>query len=127
VNPEVLESSDSLRSSRPLRYAQSVQFPEPLELEKGGCLPGVTVAYETYGQLNTARDNAILICHALSGDSHVARHDDADDLGWWDIMVGPGRPIDTSRFFVICPNVLGSCMGTTGPGSLAPDGQPWLE
>jgi homoserine O-acetyltransferase len=95
-------------------------------LEKGGCLPGVTVAYETYGQLNTARDNAILICHALSGDSHVARHDDADDLGWWDIMVGPGKAIDTDRFYIICPNLLGGCRGTTGPGSLNPaNGKPY--
>ena len=73
----------------------------------GGRLAEVTVAYETYGQLNPARGNAILVCHAISGDSHVARHDEQDDPGWWDIMVGPGTPVDTGRFFVICPNLLG--------------------
>ena len=86
----------------------------------------MTVAYETYGQLNAARDNAILVCHAISGDSHVARHDEEDDPGWWDIMVGPGKPIDTDRFFVICPNLLGGCRGTTGPGSVNPaTGKPY--
>ena len=82
--------------------------------------------YETYGQLNPPGDNAILICHAISGDSHVAQHDAADDPGWWDILVGPGKPVDTNRFFVICPNLLGGCRGTTGPGSLNPaTGKPY--
>ena len=102
-----LESSDSARHARPLRYAQSVTFDEPLDLELGGRLAGVTVAYETYGQLNATRANAILVCHAISGDSHVARHNEQDDPGWWDIMVGPGEPIDTNRFFIVCPNLLG--------------------
>ena len=71
-------------------------------------------------------DNAVLICHAISGDSHVARHNDEDDPGWWDIVVGPGKPIDTDRFFVICPNLLGGCRGTTGPGSVNPaTGKPY--
>jgi homoserine O-acetyltransferase len=97
-----------------------------LDLELGGGLPDVTVAYESYGQLNAARDNAILICHAISGDSHVARHDEQDDPGWWDILIGPGKPVDTDRFFVICPNLLGGCRGTTGPGSLNPvTGKPY--
>ena len=78
------------------------------------------VVYETYGRLNAAGDNAVLICHALSGDSHVARHDDADAPGWWDIAVGPGKAIDTDRYFVICPNILGGCRGTTGPNSVNP-------
>ena len=121
-----LESSDSARHARPLRYAQSVTFNEPLDLELGGRLAGVTVAYETYGQLNAARANAILVCHAISGDSHVARHSEQDDPGWWDIIVGPGKPIDTNRFFVICPNLLGGCRGTTGPGSTNPaTGKPY--
>ena len=72
------------------------------------------------------RDNAVLICHALSGDSHVARHDDADDPGWWDIVVGPGKCIDTDRYFVVCPNILGGCRGTTGPNSVNPEtGRPY--
>jgi homoserine O-acetyltransferase len=78
------------------------------------------VAYETYGRLNDAKDNVVLICHAISGDSHVARHNEDDDPGWWDIAVGPGKSIDTDRFFVICPNLLGGCRGSTGPGSPNP-------
>jgi homoserine O-acetyltransferase len=98
----------------------------PLPLDGGQSLAGVQIAYETYGQLNAAGDNAILICHATTGDQYVAsRHPITGKPGWWDKMVGPGKPIDTDRFFVICPNVLGSCMGTTGPGSLAADGQPY--
>ncbi|HVT89253.1 MAG TPA: homoserine O-acetyltransferase [Tepidisphaeraceae bacterium] len=115
-----LTSSDSHRSASALRYARSATFDEPLELELGARLPSVTVAYETYGELSPARDNAVLICHALSGDSHVARHTGHDDPGWWEAMVGPGKAIDTGRCFVICPNVLGGCRGTTGPGSINP-------
>lgn len=99
----------------------------PLDLERGGALPDVTVAYETWGTLNAARDNAVLVEHALTGDSHVegpagAGHPTA---GWWDGLIGPGRPLDTDRFFVVASNVLGGCQGTTGPSSEAPDGQPW--
>jgi homoserine O-acetyltransferase len=126
VDSSVFRSSDTVRSGKPLRHVQSLQLPGPLDLEKGGKLLKVTVAYETYGRLNAARDNAVLICHAISGDSHVARHDEADDLGWWDITVGPGKAIDTDRFFVICPNLLGGCRGTTGPGSENPQtGKPY--
>ena len=85
------ESSDSVRSAKPLRYAQSVKLDQPLQLELGGHLAGVTVAYETYGELNAARDNAVLVCHAISGDSHVAQHDEQDDPGWWDIVGRPGQ------------------------------------
>ena len=89
-------------------------------------LPRVTVAYETYGRLAPNRDNAVLICHALSGDSHVARHDSADDPGWWDLVVGPGKAIDTDQYLVICPNILGGCRGTTGPNSTNPEtGRPY--
>ncbi len=120
------ESSDALRTAKPLRHVQQVTFGQPVQLEKGEILPRVTVAYETYGRLNAARDNAVLICHALSGDSHVARHDPADDAGWWDLIVGPGKPIDTERFFVVCPNVLGGCRGTCGPSDINPaTGRPY--
>lgn len=126
MGDELFESSDSVRSPRPLRYAQQVTFAEPLSLELGGQLPSVTVTYETYGQLNDRRDNAVLVCHAISGDSHVARHDPSDDPGWWDILVGPGQSIDTDRYFVICSNILGGCRGTTGPNSTDPHtGRPY--
>lgn len=88
-----------------------------LECEEGGHLPAVTVAYETWGRLNAARDNAVLICHALSGDSHA--------IGWWERLIGPGKAIDPDRHFVIGTNSLGGCQGTTGPSSQAPDGKPW--
>lgn len=121
-----LGSSDSQRHARPLKYAEQVTFDEPLELEHGGVLSDVKVAYETYGRLNPNRDNAVLVCHALSGDSHVARHNEDDDPGWWDIVVGPGKAIDTDRYFVICPNLLGGCRGTTGPNSIDPEtGEPY--
>jgi homoserine O-acetyltransferase len=120
------ESSDSIRHAKPLMHSRSVTFERPLALEAGGLLPNVTVAFETYGQLNAARDNAVLICHALTGDSHVAKHDENDDPGWWDIFVGPGKPLDTDRYFVICPNILGGCRGTTGPCSVNPEtGEPY--
>jgi homoserine O-acetyltransferase len=114
------ESSDTGRSGAPLKYLQSVTFDDSVELDRGGTLGDVTVAYETYGQLNDARDNAVWICHALSGDSHVAAHDEADDPGWWDIAVGPGKSIDTDKYFVVCPNIIGGCRGTTGPNSINP-------
>ena len=126
VSENLFESSDTARHSKPLRYVRSAKLDQPLQLELGGHLAGVMVAYETYGELNAARDNAILLCHAISGDSHVARHDEQDDPGWWDIAVGPGKAIDTNRYFVICPNLLGGCRGTTGPGSLNPaTGKPY--
>ena len=126
TSSDLYESSDSVRSGRPLRHAQFVTFDEPLLLAAGDVIPRVTVCYETYGKLNPLRDNAVLICHALTGDSHVARRDDDDDPGWWDILIGPGKPVDTDRFFVICPNVLGGCRGTTGPNSTNPQtGRPW--
>jgi homoserine O-acetyltransferase len=126
MTEESFTSSDSGRSARPLRHARFVTFSETLELQLGGRLEEVTVCYETYGRLNHRADNAVLVCHALSGDSHVARHDETDDLGWWDIMVGPGKPVDTDRYFVVCPNVLGGCRGTTGPNSTNPaTGEPY--
>jgi homoserine O-acetyltransferase/O-succinyltransferase len=90
-------------------------------------LPNVRVAYETFGTPNADRSNAVLVAHALTGDSHVAGPAGPGHLtaGWWDGLVGPGEPLDTDRWFVVCPNVLGGCQGTTGPASTAPDGRPW--
>ena len=120
MTTESFQSTDTVRSARPLKHAQYIRFEDALQLELGGEIQEITVAYETYGQLNAAKDNAILICHALSGDSHVARHDPEDDPGWWDIAVGSGKAIDTDRYFVICSNALGGCRGTTGPNSFNP-------
>ena len=105
---------------------RSIVLPQPLLLDSGQSLAPVTVAYETYGALAPDRANAVLVCHATSGDQFVARtHPVTGKPGWWDRMVGPGRPIDTERFHVICANVIGGCMGSTGPSSLAPDGKPY--
>ena len=94
---------------------------EPLRIDAGVSLAPFQIAYQTYGTLNADRSNAILICHALTGDQHVANvHPVTGKPGWWESMVGPGRPIDTGRYFVICPNVVGACMGTTGPASIDP-------
>jgi len=110
------------------RTVQLFEPPASLTLAGGGRLDAVTVAYETYGTLSPERDNAIFICHALTGDAHAAgRHGgEADSLGWWDDFVGPGRGLDTDRYFVICANVLGGCQGTTGPGDVSPGSAgPW--
>jgi homoserine O-acetyltransferase len=94
---------------------------KPLVLDAGVPLAPFTIAYQTYGTLNAAKSNAVLICHALTGDQHVANeHPVTGKPGWWETMVGPGRPIDTTRFFVICSNVIGGCMGSTGPSSVNP-------
>jgi homoserine O-acetyltransferase len=99
----------------------------PLAMDCGIDFAPFSIAYQTYGVLNAERSNAILVCHALTGDQHVANiHPVTGKAGWWETMVGPGRPIDTDRFFVICSNVLGGCMGTTGPASLNPaNGEPY--
>lgn len=107
------------------RFFTFAEPPNGLVLESSRCFGPVTLAYETYGCLSPGRDNAILILHALTGDSHVAGvySDDDPKPGWWDIMVGPGKPIDTDKFFVICANVIGGCMGSTGPSSINPETQ----
>lgn len=107
---------------------QYAHFDFPLRLRSGRILDRFTLAYETYGNLNADRSNAILICHALSGDSHVAGYhtEDPDEKpGWWDDAVGPGKMFDTNRYYVICANVIGGCQGSTGPSSLAYDGRPY--
>ncbi len=102
--------------------------PDKLRLRCGESLGPIDVAYETYGELSDGGDNAVLICHALTGDAHVAGKHSHDDHkpGWWDIMVGPGKAIDTDRYFVICSNFIGGCKGSTGPSSINPDtGKPY--
>jgi len=119
------EHSVGLVETRTIRL---IEEDRPLRLESGKTLGPIDVAYETYGQLNEARDNAILICHALSGNAHAAGYHSSDDTkpGWWDGMVGPGKGIDTDRYFVICSNFLGGCAGTTGPSSVNPKtGKPY--
>ncbi len=98
-----------------------------LALISGETLPAAVLAYETWGQLNDRADNAILVEHALTGDSHVCGHAGAGHptAGWWDDLVGPGKMVDTNRWFVLCANAIGGCRGSTGPMSAAPDGQPW--
>ncbi|MCL9761443.1 homoserine O-acetyltransferase [Frankia sp. AiPa1] len=100
---------------------------EPLRPERGGVVPRVQVAYETWGRLDATAGNAVLVLHALTGDSHAAGPSGPGhpSAGWWDGLIGPGRALDTERLFVVAPNVLGGCQGSTGPASLAPDGQPW--
>jgi homoserine O-acetyltransferase len=95
---------------------------EPFQFESGGTIPELTLRYETYGRLNAAKDNAILICHALSGNHHCAGVHSMDERkpGWWNFVIGPGKPIDTSRYFVICSNALGGCSGSSGPYSINP-------
>jgi homoserine O-acetyltransferase len=95
---------------------------EPFVFDSGQTLPGFTLRYETYGRLNAARDNTVLICHALSGDHHCAGINTLADRkpGWWNNLVGPGKAVDTNKFFVICSNVLGGCQGSTGPSSINP-------
>src|SRR5438309_5410362 len=123
-----------------------VDLPEPLRLDCGRRLEHVRIAYEAYGRLAPARDNVILVCHALSGDAHAAGYSDdpeapsavdgfgADErgiaprggLGWWDGMIGPGKAFDTDRYFVVCTNLIGSCRGSTGPSSIDPaTGKPY--
>jgi len=106
---------------------RSVRLLGPLPLDSGASLAPVEYAYETYGQLNADRSNAILVCHALTGDQYIAStHPLTGKPGWWERMVGPGKPIDTDRHFIICANVLGSCLGSSGPATVNPaTEQPW--
>jgi homoserine O-acetyltransferase len=135
-NPELPSSPTAATAADQVRFGEVVnpsspvvRFPqtEPLKLESGQLVAPLTVAYQTYGTLNSDKSNAILICHALTGDQHVAnRHPVTGKPGWWETLVGPGKPVDTDRFFVICPNILGGCMGSTGPASPNPGtGKPY--
>ena len=107
---------------------QRAHFDQPLALRSGGVVPAYDLVYETYGSLNAAKSNAVLVCHALSGSHHVAGTyaDDPNNLGWWDNLVGPGRPLDTDKFFVVGVNNLGGCHGSTGPKTVnRQTGRPW--
>ena len=129
--------SDPALAAQPLTHHRQADEPtspvarfgedRPLVLDAGVTLAPWQIAYQTYGTLNAAKSNAVLICHALTGDQHVANeHPVTGKPGWWELVVGPGRPIDTDRFFVVCANVLGGCMGTTGPASTNPaTGKAW--
>ena len=108
--------------------AQTAHFDSPLRLRSGAELPAFDIAYETYGELNAARSNAVLVCHALNASHHVAGfyEHDPGNVGWWDNLVGPGKPLDPRRFFVVGSNYLGSCFGSSGPASIHPaTGKPW--
>jgi len=139
-------TSNSTAGSVGTVETQFLDLPKPLALDCGRALYPVRIAYETYGRLSPARDNVILVCHALSGDAHAAgvasrpeaastrdgfRADERDagrsqGLGWWDGMIGPGKAFDTDRFFVVSTNLLGGCRGTTGPASVDPaSGRPY--
>jgi homoserine O-acetyltransferase len=130
AHPSALPVTGAWRPGDPAGQRRFVSFPaeRPFALEGGGLLRGVTVAYETWGSLAEDASNAVLVCHALTGDSHAAGglgtgHPTA---GWWNGIIGPGRVLDTDRWFVVCVNVLGGCQGSTGPASPHPDdGRPW--
>jgi homoserine O-acetyltransferase len=121
--PGAPRDADHPRDSLVVRFGPD----KPLKLDAGVELSPFQIAYKTYGQLNAARTNAVLICHALTGDQHVAsKHPVTGKSGWWETLVGPGRPIDTERYFVICPNVVGGCMGSSGPSLTDPKtGKPY--
>lgn len=107
---------------------QDMAFDQPLPLKSGAVMPSYSIRYETYGTLNADRSNAVLVCHALNASHHVAGWyaDEPKNVGWWDNLIGPGKPVDTERFFVICANNLGGCHGSTGPASVNPaTGRPW--
>jgi homoserine O-acetyltransferase len=132
IHPSALPASGAWQPGDPVGRRQFLSLPagRPFALEGGGLLQGVTVAYETWGTLTADAGNAVLVCHALTGDSHAAGGLDPGHAtpGWWDGFVGPGRALDTDRWFVVCVNVLGGCQGTTGPASPHPDdGRPWAS
>ena len=100
----------------------AVTLSEEIQLESGKSIDNVTIAYETYGKLNKEKNNAILVCHALTGDAHAAGWHEGDSKpGWWEIIIGPGKALDSEKYFIICSNVLGGCKGTTGPASINPE------
>jgi len=123
-----MDQNDDTRQSVGIVTPQTAKFTEPITLKCGAVIDDYELVYETYGTLNRDRSNAVLVCHALNASHHVAGvyAGDAENVGWWDNMIGPGKPVDTDRFFVIGVNNLGGCHGSTGPKSLNPaTGKPW--
>jgi len=119
----VVPATPASEADRPSSLVLRFGADRPLVLDGGASLGPWQIAHQTYGTLNADKSNAVLVCHALTGDQHVANvHPVTGKPGWWESMIGPGKPVDTDRFFVICSNVLGGCMGTTGPASTRPDG-----
>jgi len=118
-----MSQENSVANSVGVVLPQRARFDEPMTLKSGAVLPGFELVFETYGTLNAARTNAVLVCHALSGGHHVAGiyADNPKNLGWWDNLVGPGKPLDTNKFFVVGVNNLGGCYGSTGPISINPE------
>ena len=136
ANPTPLNCADMTKISRPTakkaQQSQEATNPhspvvdfgagKPLHLDSGVSLSPFRIAYQSYGELNADKSNAILVCHALTGDQHVANvHPVTGKPGWWELLIGPGKPIDTDRYFVLCSNVLGGCLGSTGPASINPE------
>ena len=126
-SPAIHADQRSQEADHPSSKVASFGADQPLPLDCGIDLAPFQIAYQTYGELNAERSNAILICHALTLDQHVANvHPVTGKPGWWETTVGPGRPLDTDNYFIICPNVIGGCMGSTGPASTNPaTGKPW--
>src|SRR5919107_2691526 len=126
-SPAIHADERSHEADHPSSQVALFGIDQPLPLDCGIDLKPFQIAYQTYGELNAAKSNAILVCHALTGDQHVANiHPVTGKQGWWETMIGPGKPIDTERFFVICANVVGGCMGSTGPASTNPEtSRPW--
>jgi homoserine O-acetyltransferase len=120
-------SATAMSEDQRFGLARRIRLASPLPLDGGGTLSPVEIGYETYGTLNADRSNAIMITHALTGDQHVASvHPITGKAGWWTRMVGPGMPIDPARHFIVCANVIGSCMGSSGPATIDPaSGAPW--
>ena len=127
ISQAIHREERSHEADHPSSHVAKFGADQPLPLDCGIDLTPFQIAYQTYGELNAERSNAILVCHALTGDQHVANvHPVTGKPGWWETMVGPGRPLDPERYYIICANVIGGCMGSTGPASVNPaTGKLW--
>jgi homoserine O-acetyltransferase len=127
VETELPPATGAWREGDHPGHRRWVELPRPLRLEAGGELPGVRLAYETWGTLDADASNAVLVLHALTGDSHVSgpAEDGHPTAGWWEGLIGAGRALDPAHWFIVAPNVVGGCQGSTGPASTSPDGRPW--